>query len=226
MTFGTAYTQVTTRTNDASTNATNVAKDNINHAYQDICTRYPFAWLIGTGTLTTVASQAYNQISTAITDFWKVLSIRETETPARLTAITRSTYETLMADDASTTDVPEFYCDEFNDYIYWYNAPDDAYTMYVTYWKCATDRSADSDTFIIPAKFQEVLILGGWYRQLQYFNRHGEAQALKAEYESLIQKMIDEDQDRPDLLEVQSRHIIGSSADDAEPQLPSHYRRY
>jgi hypothetical protein len=41
-----------------------------------------------------------------------------------------------------------------------------------------------------------------------------------------VQKMIDEDQDRPDLIEIQSRHIIGHSGIDTEPKLPSHYRRY
>lgn len=226
MTFGTIYTQVTTRTNDASTNATNVAKANVNHAYHDICTRWPFSWLIATDTLTTTASQAYTQISTSgITDLWKILSVREEVTPNMLTAISRKVYDMYVADDNTTTDVPECYCDEFDDYIYWYHTPNDAYTIYVTYWKAVTDRSADGDTFVIPVRFQESLVLGGWYRQLQYFNRHGEAAAIKAEYESILQKMVDEDQDRPDLVEMQSRHIIGRITRN-EPQLSSHYRRY
>lgn len=226
MQFSDVYAQVTTRTNDASTNATNVAKANVNHAYQDVCTRYPFTWLIGTGTITTVANQAYNQISTSgITDLWKVLSIRENDTPALLTAINRKTYEAYVADDNTTTDVPECYCDEFNDYIYWYHTPDAIYALPVTYWKFITDRSADADTFVIPVRFQEVLVLGGWYRQLQYFNRHGEAQAIKAEYEAMIGKLIDEDQDRPDLIEHQNRHLIGLPYD-GDPKLTSHYRRY
>lgn len=226
MTFGTIYAQVTTRTNDASANATNVAKANVNHAYQDVCTRWPFSWLISTGTLATVASQAYSQISTSgITDLWKVLNIREEVTPNMLTAISRKVYETYVADDNTTEEIPECYCDEYDDYIYWYNTPDAIYTMYVTYWKFITDRTNDADTFVIPVRFQEVLVLGGWYRQLQYFNRHGEAAAIKAEYESMIQKLVDEDQDRPDLVEHQARHLIGMSWGD-EPKLPSQYRRF
>jgi hypothetical protein len=226
MQFSEVYGQVTTRTNDASSNATTVAKANVNHAYQDVCTRYPFTWLIGTGTITTVASQAYNQISTSgITDLWKVLSIRETTTPALLTAINRKTYEAYVADDNTTKDVPECYCDEFNDYIYWYHTPDAIYALPVTYWKFISDRSADADTFVIPVRFQEVLVLGGWYRQLQYFNRYGEATAIKAEYESKIQQLIDEDSDRPDLIEYQSRHLIGAGRS-GDVQLPSQYRRY
>jgi len=225
MQFSTVYSQVTTRTNDDSVNATNVAKANVNHAYHDVCTRYPFSWLISTGTLTTTNAQAYSVISTAgITDFWKALSVREQSTPQMLTAINRKTYEEYVVSDNTTTDIPDCYCDEYDDRIYWYHTPNAAYSIYVAYWKAVTDRSADADTFVIPARFQEVLVLGGWYRQLQYFNRHGEASAIKAEYEAMIQKMIDETDDRPDLIEYQKSHIIGSPVD-LGPQLSSHYRR-
>jgi hypothetical protein len=203
-----------------------VAKANVNHAYHDICTRYPFSWLISTGTLTTTASQAYSVISTSgITDLWKILSIREENTPAILTAINRKTYEEYVSDDNTTTDIPQCYCDEYDDRVYWYHTPDSSYSMYTTYWKAITDRSNDSDTFIIPIRLQEALVLGGWYRQLQYFNRYGEAGAIKAEYESIVQKAIDEDSDRPDLIEKQARHIIGGIGT-TEPKLSSHYRRY
>lgn len=226
MTFGDIYAQVTTRTNDASTNATNVAKANVNHAYHDICTRFPFTWLIGTGDVTTTASQDYTQISTGgITDLWKILSVREDTTPAILRAINRKDYEKLVASDNTTTSVPDLYCDEFDDYIYWYHKPADAYAMYITYWKAITDRTVDGDTFVVPVRFQESLVLGGWYRQLQYFNRHSEAQAIKSEYEAMLQKMVDEDTDRPDLIEYQSRHLIGMPWGE-EPQLPSQYRRF
>ena len=225
MNFGTCYAQVTTRTNDASANAVNVAKANVNFAYQDICTRNPFSWLISTGTITTTAAQAWSVISTAgITDFWKTLSIRQEDGKNLITAISRKEYERYVSDDSTSTDEPECYCDEYNDRIYWYHTPDDAYVLPATYWKAVTDITADGDGFSIPAKYQEAITLGAWSRQLQYFNRYAEANAIKVEYEAFLQKMIDEDNDRPDLIELQQKHIIGGQ--DFGPKLPSQYRRF
>lgn len=226
MDFQTVYTAVTTRTNEASSTATNVAKANVNFAYHDICSRHTFSWLMSTGTLTTTASQAHSVISTAgITDLWKIVSIREAVTPRRLIGISRSSYESMVARDNTTTAMPEFYCDEYDDRVYWYHTPADAYTMYVTYRKIVTDRSANGDTFIIPARHQEVLVLGGWYKQLEYLKQYNEASAVKAEFESFLQKMIDDDEDREDEIEIQSNHLIGGVYDGG-PVMPENYRRY
>ena len=225
MDYGTCWAQVTTRTNDASSNATAVAKANVNFAYQDICTRHPFSWLISTGTITTTASQAWSVISTAgITDFWKTLNIREETTPNTLTAISRKVYEAFVANDNTTTQIPKCYCDEYDDRIYWYHTPDDAYAMKVTYWLAITNLSDSAGVFLIPSKYHEAITLGAWSRQLQYFNRYAEANAIKAEYEAKIQQLIDIDDDRSDLIEVQAKHIIGRPIDN-EVQHSSHYRR-
>lgn len=226
MQYSTIYGGITTRVNDASTNVTNVAKADVNMAYQDVCTRHPFSWLVALGTLTTTASQAYTQISTGgISDLWKIISVREDDTPQLLTAITMKDYDRLLAHDNTAEDIPDFYSDEIADYIYWYHTPDDAYTIYVTYWKAITELSADSDTPIVPTKYHEVLVLGGWMRTLRYLKQYAEAEAISAQYEAFIQKMIEEDSDRADMIEVQSKHLLG------QPRLeggvmPSRFRRY
>jgi hypothetical protein len=170
--------------------------------------------------------QAHSVVSTAgITDLWKILNIREETTPNTLIAISRKEYEAYVADNNTTTDIPECYCDEYDDRVYWYHTPDAVYSMKVTYWKAVADLTADANPFVIPAKYQEVITLGAWSRQLQYFNRYAEANAIKAEYESFIQKMIDESDDAPNLIEHQNKHIIGRPISDGI-KLPSHYRRY
>lgn len=227
MQYSTIYGAVTTRVYDSSTAVTNVAKANINHAQHDICTRHPFSWLVGVDTLTTTTSTAYSQISTAgISDLWKIMSIREADTPQMLKQITFKDYERMVVADGSSEDEPDFYCDEIYDYIYWYKTPASTYTMYVKYWKKCTDMSGDSDTpTAIPTHYHEVLVLGGWYKTLQYLKQYSEAEAIKAEYESFIQKMIDEDSDRPDLIEYQSKHLIGQPSIEGGI-MPSRYRRY
>jgi len=226
MQYSTIYGAITTRVNDASTNVTNVAKADVNFAYQDVCTRHPFTWLTALGTLTTTASQAYTQISTGgITDLWKILSVRENVTPQLLSAISMKDYDRLLALDNTDTDIPDLYSDEINDYIYWYKTPDDVYTIYVEYWKAITELSSDSDSPIIPAKYHEVLVLGGWARTLRYLKQFAEAEAISAQYEAFISKMIEEDDDRTDKIETQAKHLMGQPRIEGGI-MPSRYRRY
>lgn len=224
MDYEAIYDQVNSRGNDSATVAVTVAKAEVNHAYQDVCTRHPFNWLVASGTSLTVDSQVHSVISDDISDLWKILSIRETDTPQMLTAITRKKYEEYMANDPTSEDEPDFYCDEYDDRIYWYHTPDIEYSMYVTYWKKVTDLSDDANTPVIPAMFHEVLVLGGLYRFLRYKKFYAEAEGIRGEYESLIQKMIDAEE-RPDLIEYQQKHLIGRPASDG-PKLGTHYRRY
>lgn len=224
MTFDTGYAMITTRTNDASSTATAVAQANYNLAQQDVATRHPFSWLISTGTIATVASQQYSDISSNIADVWKILNLREEDTPQLLTAISRKQLETLIADDNTTTEEPDLYCDEYNDRVYWYHKPDAIYTIYCTYWKKLSDLSA-GETSVIPSIYHEVLVLGGWYRQLQYKKMYAEAEAIRAEYEAFINKMVEDDEDRTDLVETQAKHIIGRPTVSGV-QLPNQYRRY
>lgn len=225
MIYSTVYGAVTTRVNDSSTATTNVAKAAVNDAQRDVCARHPFSWLLTTGTITTTASQSYSVISTAgISNYWKMFTAREAVTPRMLARISMDKWEEFQI-ISSNEDIPTHFSDEYDDRIYWYPTPADAYSIYIRYFKQVADLSADADSSIIPARWHEVLILGGWYRTLQYLKEYGEAQAIKGEYEEKIQQMIDDDDDKIGLIERQEKHIIGKPTSDG-PQMPSRYRRF
>ncbi len=225
MDFSTITSGITSRVNDTGTATTNIAKASVNDAQRDICSRHPFSWLLTTGTLTTTPSQAHSVISTAgITDYWKVWTAREAVTPRMLKRISMDKWEAFQI-ISSAEQIPTHYSDEYDDRIYWYPTPDAAYSIYLRYFKQVVDMEADATVSIIPARWHEILVLGGWYRTLQYQKEYGEAQAIKNEYEEKIQQIIDDDEDKIDLIDYQEDHKIGGAMESG-PQMPQTYRRY
>jgi len=224
MDYATIYSAITSRVNDAGNATTNIAKASVNDAQRDVCSRYPFSWLLTTGTLTTTLGVAYSTISTAgITDYWKVWTAREAVTPRMLKRISMDKWEEFQV-ISSSSQIPTHYSDEYDDRIYWYPTPDAAYPIYLRYFKQVADMAADATISIIPARWHEVLVLGGWYRTLQYLKEYGEAQAIKNEYEEKIIQMIDDDEDKIDLIDYQQDHKIGNPIEEGGI-MPSRYRR-
>ncbi len=70
-----------------------------------------------------------------------------------------------------------------------YPAPDTAYTVKLRYYKSPTLLVSGDDVPSIPARYQELLVVGAAYRCLQVKDNYDQAGILENKYQELLQKL-------------------------------------
>jgi len=140
-------------TND-TTLRTNV-KNWLNEAQDEFCNSEDFSFMEELKTYTTTASQENEDLPT---DFSKVHSVWQEESPATLEYENPHRFRRLYPDPTATGKSLIYRL--FNDEILFYPIPDDAFSIFMRYYKIPTAMSADGDTGDVPSRWQSAL---KWY---------------------------------------------------------------
>jgi hypothetical protein len=145
--------------------------------------------LEGNGTIVTVAgTSAYGLPS----DYEKMVDIRQKASPAKLIALDAEQFDNIKPDPSVDPQGQPLY------YYLWgvtagirqvtlYPTPDAVYTLYVRYLKLITDMSSDTDTPVIPDRWQW-LITQGAYAMANEWNTEDATALSYQQYETWLER--------------------------------------
>lgn len=157
-----------------------------------------FGGTTATGQTFTIRQVFYSLTTSAS----RILDIRQSATPAKLTNIGYRNLD-LYQPDVSTTGAPSAYALFRNDpavaataakkrQLQFFPTPDGVYNMEVRYLKQLSDLSADTDISDLPQQFHTIVIDGAEWMISKSLNDPSEPQK-KQSYEFGLQKMIEEE---------------------------------
>lgn len=143
-------------------------------------------------TFNTVASTASYALSTIAADLQQLTSLRITSPDNNerwLQPMTAEDFDRFIADPTSESEgAPEKYY-LWDNTVYLYPIPDDAYTIAVRYIKTPTTVASD-DQPDIPEEYQEILTLGTLYRAMQINDNFDQALVIKNQFDTQVIDMI------------------------------------
>lgn len=148
MTFGEAQTEFYARGFDylsESTAGQTRAKRWINEAYKEVCAEEPWPFLETTAT---------GAAPLAVSSVDAVLSVVDTTNNNQLKGVDRRTLVAWFTDLTTTGTADYWYLDDTTIRVY----PVSTASLSVRYTQIPSDRSADADTFLIPTRFQRMII--------------------------------------------------------------------
>ena len=183
--------QITARLKDASISNGTLLQF-INDANREVCNRYQWDFLQETTTFDTVASTNQYALSSIASDLQKLVSLRitsPTDSEQWLTPLTAEQFDRYNATPANDSEgVPTYYY-LWENVVYVYPTPDDAYTISVRYIKTPTTlESADQPD--IPEEFQEVVMLGALYRAMQTNDNFDQSVVIKSQFDTQVVDMV------------------------------------
>jgi len=183
--------RVQTRLKDSSI-STSVLLQLLNDTNREVCNRYMLDFMQSSTTFNTVASTASYALSTIAADLQQLTSLRITSPDNNerwLQPMTAEDFDRFIADPTSESEgSPEKYY-LWNDTVYLYPVPDDAYTIAVRYIKTPTTVESD-DQPDIPEEYQEILTLGTLYRAMQINDNFDQALVIKNQFDTQVIDMI------------------------------------
>lgn len=123
----------------------------------------------------------------------KVISLRQKDSPAKLTYIHQSIFDALEPDPTQTTGNPTIYTFNANSLRLW-PVPDAVYTMYLRYAKYMPDDFADNGTehADLPKQWEWVVLAGMRELAFRYEPEWGDYKAEHIIFEDGVSKMIDD----------------------------------
>lgn len=183
--------RVQTRLKDSSI-STSVLLQLLNDTNREVCNRYMLDFMQSSTTFNTVASTASYALSTIAADLQQLTSLRITSPDNNerwLQPMTAEDFDRFIADPTSESEgSPEKYY-LWNDTVYLYPIPDDAYTIAVRYIKTPTTVES-GDQPDIPEEYQEILTLGTLYRAMQINDNFDQALVIKNQFDTQVIDMI------------------------------------
>lgn len=183
--------RVQTRLKDSSI-STSVLLQLLNDTNREVCNRYMLDFMQSSTTFNTVASTASYALSTIAADLQQLTSLRITSPDNNerwLQPMTAEDFDRFIADPTSESEgAPEKYY-LWNDTVYLYPIPDDAYTIAVRYIKTPTTVES-GDQPDIPEEYQEILTLGTLYRAMQINDNFDQALVIKNQFDTQVIDMI------------------------------------
>jgi len=201
------YTLLTT-----DTNLRIIALAWANRVIKDISSRKPhWVWLEKTSSFPTVIDQVSYDLPTDIDlSGRKVVSVRQTSTPAKLVYVSQHRMDELEADPTVSSGNPLFYT-LWSSYIRLFPMPSAVITMYMRYIKTITPLTDSAvSTTDIPDKFSEVVLDGMKVHAFRMFPKWGDSNAQKVIYEQGILRMIEDDNAEIDADNISGAHIPGN----------------
>lgn len=183
--------RVQTRLKDSSI-STSVLLQLLNDTNREVCNRYMLDFMQSSTTFNTVASTASYALSTIAADLQQLTSLRITSPDNNerwLQPMTAEDFDRFIADPTSESEgSPEKYY-LWDNTVYLYPIPDDAYTIAVRYIKTPTTVASD-DQPDIPEEYQEILTLGTLYRAMQINDNFDQALVIKNQFDTQVIDMI------------------------------------
>lgn len=183
--------RVQTRLKDSSI-STSVLLQLLNDTNREVCNRYMLDFMQSSTTFNTVASTASYALSTIAADLQQLTSLRITSPDNNerwLQPMTAEDFDRFIADPTSESEgAPSKYY-LWNDTVYLYPVPDDAYTIAVRYIKTPTTVES-GDQPDIPEEYQEILTLGTLYRAMQINDNFDQALVIKNQFDTQVIDMI------------------------------------
>lgn len=183
--------RVQTRLKDSSI-STSVLLQLLNDTNREVCNRYMLDFMQSSTTFNTVDSTASYALSTIAADLQQLTSLRITSPDNNerwLQPMTAEDFDRFIADPASESEgSPEKYY-LWDNTVYLYPIPDDAYTIAVRYIKTPTTVES-GDQPDIPEEYQEILTLGTLYRAMQINDNFDQALVIKNQFDTQVIDMI------------------------------------
>lgn len=183
--------RVQTRLKDSSI-STSVLLQLLNDTNREVCNRYMLDFMQSSTTFNTVDSTASYALSTIAADLQQLTSLRITSpdnSERWLQPMTAEDFDRFIADPTSESEgSPEKYY-LWDNTVYLYPVPDDAYTIAVRYIKTPTTVES-GDQPDIPEEYQEILTLGTLYRAMQINDNFDQALVIKNQFDTQVIDMI------------------------------------
>lgn len=165
----------------------------LNEAYEDLVRQHKWPFLEATATITTVAGTQTVAVPTSppVLFFGRLKPTVEIDEPRFLSEMDFREYMPHREyTDANDRGVPEMYsifAGNFN----FYPVPDAVYTYSMRYWKgVGTLPSGDSDTYLIPDMYLDILVLGALSRAAMRENDMGKYQVYMTQHTVNVQQML------------------------------------
>lgn len=182
--------QVTARLKDASIGNTTILQF-INDTNREVCNRYEWDFMQTTDSFITSASNGAYPLASIASDIQKLVNLRITTDSFEnwLQPINAEQFDRQIADPTSSVEgVPSKYY-MWDDVIYLYPIPNDAYTIEVRYIKTPTVLESN-DQPDIPEAYQEIVMLGTLYRAMQTNDNFDQALVIKNQMDTQVIDMI------------------------------------
>jgi len=183
--------RVQTRLKDSSVSTTSLLQF-LNDANREVCNRYMLDFMQSSTTFNTVASTASYALSTVAADLQQLTSLRITSPDNYerwLQPMTAEEFDRFIQDPTSESEgAPSKYY-LWDNTVYLYPIPNDAYTVAVRYIKTPTTVASD-DQPDIPEEYQEILTLGTLYRAMQINDNFDQALVIKNQFDTQVVDMI------------------------------------
>jgi len=165
----------------------------LNQVYLDICSRYNWKFLEKTDTATITSTTTSLNLDVELTDLNKVYDVVIEDSDGvktRLMFLPEDIFQQMYSKSKQdTTGTPKYYR-IWGNTMYFYNLPDENFTVTMKYTFYTSRMVGPGDTPIFPETFHEIIVLGAAAKARQYNDDFEEADMIQKEYETKLTLMM------------------------------------
>jgi hypothetical protein len=159
-----------------------------NWVLDDIYTRYNFPFMEASTTFNTVDGTQEYALTGIASDIDKIRLLTDTTNDVVLDYI--DPIELEQADPANDDESKPYKWTVYNDTLKLWPTPDAAYVIKVTYKKVPAHLTANTESPLIPERYQEIVVLGVFQKVNEWNDDYDYAGVVERQYEQKIMKMI------------------------------------